>query len=169
MFPRVQSNSKKMSAMILNDSQQFVTRIPNRLSRVMDFCHTKYIKHSLRFAPLASLRYATIPPRNNPIACQKDVPLTTEILSPVRKTSPPCIDRRPVSEAGKTPFFDGFSGFLQLGVVGETSNIAYVTFAVHTFAGKKRIFQIGSVLFFRISHIHTHKHTHKLRQRQILI
>ena len=36
-----------------------------------------------------------------------------------------------VSEVRKTPFFDGLSGFLQLGVVFETSNIAHVTPWVH--------------------------------------
>merc|ERR1712112_585979 len=51
--------------------------------------------------------------------------------------------RNTVSEGRKTPFFDGLSGFLQLGVVLETSNIAHVTSGVHTFLGKKRIFQIG--------------------------
>ena len=35
--------------------------------------------------------------------------------------------RNTVSEVRRTPFFDGLSGFLQLGVVFETSNIAHVT------------------------------------------
>merc|ERR1712112_624480 len=48
-----------------------------------------------------------------------------------------------VSEVQKTPFFDGLSGFLQLGVVLETSNIAHATPGVHTFLGKKKFFQIG--------------------------
>ena len=41
----------------------------------------------------------------------------------------------------RKPGFYGFLGFLQLGVVGETSNIAQVTLAVHTFAGKKEFFK----------------------------
>ena len=39
--------------------------------------------------------------------------------------------RNTVSEVQKTPFFDGLSGFLQVGVVFETSNIAHVTPWVH--------------------------------------
>ena len=46
--------------------------------------------------------------------------------------------RNTVSEVKKNnPFFDGLLGFLQLGVVLETSNIAHVTPRVHTFLGKK--------------------------------
>ena len=41
----------------------------------------------------------------------------------------------------KNPFFDGLSGFLQLGIVLETSNIAHVTPRVHTFLGKKEFFK----------------------------
>ena len=51
--------------------------------------------------------------------------------------------RNTVSEVRKTLFFDGLSGFLQLDVVLETSNIAHVTPWVHTFLYKKIIFQIG--------------------------
>ena len=40
----------------------------------------------------------------------------------------------------KTLFFDGLSGFLQLGVVLETSNIAHVSPWVHTFLAKKDVF-----------------------------
>ena len=40
----------------------------------------------------------------------------------------------------ENPVFYGFSGFLQLGVVDETSDIAHVTLAVHTFSGKKEFF-----------------------------
>ena len=36
-----------------------------------------------------------------------------------------------VSEVRKTPFFDGLSGFLQLGVVFKISNIAHVAPLVH--------------------------------------
>ena len=58
------------------------------------------------------------------------------------------------------PVFYGFSGFLQLGVVGETSNIAHVTLAVHTFAGKKEFFKSAQYFFlFRITYTHTHTHT----------
>merc|ERR1712112_679730 len=58
-------------------------------------------------------------------------------------------------------FFDGFSGFLQLGVVGETSNIAHVTHTVDTFAGKKEFLKLVQYFFlFRITHIHTHTHTY---------
>ena len=54
-------------------------------------------------------------------------------------------------------FFDGFWGFLQLGVVGETSNIAHVTLAVHTFAGKKEFFKSAQYFFlFRITYKHTY-------------
>ena len=66
--------------------------------------------------------------------------------------------------------FYGFWGFLQLGVVGETSNIAHVTLAVHTFAGKKEFFKSAQYFFlFRITYTHTYTHTHIARQRQILL
>ena len=60
-------------------------------------------------------------------------------------------------------FFDGFWGFLQLGVVGETSNIAHVTLAVHTFAGKKEFFksaQYFSLLSGTNKQTNTQTHTH---------
>ena len=63
-------------------------------------------------------------------------------------------------------FFDGFWDFLQLVVVGETSNIAHVTLAVHTFAGKKEF--LKSVQYFFLFRI-TYTHTHIARQRQILL
>ena len=65
------------------------------------------------------------------------------------------------------PVFYGFWGFLQLGVEGETSNIAYVTLAVHTFAGKKEFFK--SAQYFSLlsgankqtnTQTNTHTHTH---------
>ena len=60
----------------------------------------------------------------------------------------------------KKPFFDGFSGFLQLGVVGETSNIAHVTFTSHTFAGKKEFFKSVQYFFlFRNTNTQTNKQT----------
>ena len=52
--------------------------------------------------------------------------------------------------------FDGFLGILQLGVVSETSNIAHVTLAVHTFAGKKEFFKLVQYFFlFRNTYIHS--------------
>ena len=56
----------------------------------------------------------------------------------------------------KTLFFGGFWGFLQLGVVGATPNIVYVTFAVHTFAGKKEFFKSVQYFFFELQ---TYTHT----------
>ena len=71
-----------------------------------------------------------------------------------------------VFEVRKTMFFYGFSGFLQLGVVGETSNIAHVTHTVDTFAGKKEFLKLVQYFFlFRI----TNTHTYIARQRQILL
>jgi len=72
------------------------------------------------------------------------------------------------------PVFYGFWGFLQLGVEGETSNIAYVTLAVHTFAGKKEFFK--SAQYFSLlsgttvqTHKQTNTHTHIRNQIQILV
>ena len=42
-----------------------------------------------------------------------------------------------LSRKSEKPRFDGLSGFLQLGVVFETSNIAHVTLWVHNFQEKK--------------------------------
>ena len=65
-----------------------------------------------------------------------------------------------VSEIRKTQFFDGFWGFLQLGVVSKTSNLAHITLTVHIFAGKKEFFKLVKYFFlFRITHIQTHIHT----------
>ena len=69
--------------------------------------------------------------------------------------------RNTVSEVQKTPFFDGLSGFLQLGVVLETSNIAHVTPRVHTFLGKKEFFKsVENFFLFGYTYIHTYKHTY---------
>ena len=68
--------------------------------------------------------------------------------------------RNTVSEVRKTLFFDGLSGFLQLGVVLETSNIAHVTPRVHTFLGKKEFFKsVENFFLFGYTNIHTYKHT----------
>ena len=71
--------------------------------------------------------------------------------------------RNTVSEVQKTPFFDGLSGFLQLGVVLETSNIAHVTPWVHTFLGKKEFFKSVEKFFYldtQYTYIHTNIHTY---------
>ena len=68
--------------------------------------------------------------------------------------------RNTVSEVRKTLFFDGLSGFLQLGVVLETSNIAHVTPRVHTFLGKKEFFKsVENFFLFGYTNTHTYKHT----------
>ena len=56
----------------------------------------------------------------------------------------------------KNPFFDGLSGFLQLGVVLETSNIAHVTPRVHTFLGKKEFFKSVENFFYLDTRTYTH-------------
>ena len=67
-----------------------------------------------------------------------------------------------VSEVQKNPFFDGSSGFLQLGSVLETSNIAHVTRRVHAFLGKKEFFKSFENFFlFGYTNIHTKSDQHK--------
>merc|ERR1712112_345129 len=78
--------------------------------------------------------------------------------------------RNTVSEVRKTLFFDGLLGFLQLGVMLETSNIAHDTPRVHTFLGKKEIFKsVENFFLFGYTYTHTYKHTHKVRPSQILL
>ena len=68
--------------------------------------------------------------------------------------------------SSKNPVFDGFWGLLQLGVVGETSNMAHITLAVHTFTGKKEFFK--SAQYFSLLGV-TNRHTHIRNQIQILV
>ena len=63
--------------------------------------------------------------------------------------------RNNVSEVRKTLFFDGLSGFMQLGVVLETSYIAHVSPWVHTFIGKKEFFK-SIEKFFKFEYTYTY-------------
>ena len=146
----------------------------------MDFCHTKYIKHSLRFA---SLRYASlqslpeIPSNPPPPKTHTTPPLTMEILSPVRKTFPSqwksyrLSERHPlpVSIAGQyqkpeNPRFWRFFGFPAARRCGRNFLYSLCYFRGPYLCRKKRIFQIGPVLFFikwnNRTNTQTNKHTH---------
>merc|ERR1712112_694328 len=66
-----------------------------------------------------------------------------------------------VSEVRKTLFFDGLSGFLQLGIVLETSNTAHDTPRVHTFLGEKEFLKsVENFFLFGYTHTHTYTHTY---------
>ena len=57
----------------------------------------------------------------------------------------------------KNLVFDGLLGFLQLGVVLETSNIAHFTPRVHTFLGKKEFFKsVENFFLFGYTNTHTY-------------
>ena len=72
--------------------------------------------------------------------------------------------------SAKTPVFDSLSGFLQLSVVLETSNIAHVTPWVHTFLGKKEFFKsVENFFLFGYTYKHTNIHTYIHSPSQILL